>query len=505
MSDPERTAGLAVEVVGVSKRFGAARALDDVSVSIAAGEIHALVGENGAGKSTLGRVIGGSVPADAGEVLIDGRPVSYRSPRDAIRDGIALIDQEFALVPALSVLDNVFLGGELGRRGLVSRAEQRERLKDFAARIGFQTDPSVKVGTLRTADQQKVEILRALVRDARLIVMDEPTASLTRVEANRLLDLTRELRADGVTIIYVSHILADVLALCDSITVLKDGGHVKTVPAAGEDTDSLVTAMLGRSLDLMFPARQPPAPDAPVVLSVRGLSRPPAFEAVSFEVRAGEIVGLAGLVGSGRTEIARAIFGADPSTGTVEIEGREPRSRSPRSAIRRGLALLPESRKDQGLVMMRPVRENTTMAHVGHVSKHGVLQLRRERRVVDEVLRSVDARGAGQGLPVSSLSGGNQQKVALAKWLVSTPRLLLADEPTRGIDIGAKRAIYELIHGLAAQGLGVLLISSELEEVIGLSHRVLVLRAGRVVAEIPGEQADEETVMRAVFGGAVHA
>ena len=361
------------------------------------------------------------------------------------------------------------------------------------------------MATLRTADQQKVEILRALVRDARLIVMDEPTAALTRVEADRLLEITRDLRADGVTVIYVSHILADVLALCDTVTVLKDGRHVKTTPAAEQTTDSLVTAMLGRSLDLMFPTRVQPPADAPVVLSVRGLSRPPAFEDVSFEVRAGEIVGLAGLVGSGRTEIARAVFGADPATGTVEIEGREPRSRSPRSAIRRGLALLPESRKDQGLVMMRPVNENTTMAHVGEVSRYGVLQLRRERQVVDHALRSVDARGAGQKLPVSSLSGGNQQKVALAKWLVSTPRLLLADEPTRGIDVGAKRAIYELINELARQGLGVLLISSELEEVLGLAHRVLVVRAGRIVAEIPGEQADEETVMRAVFGSAAHA
>ena len=505
MTDPERTAGLAVEVVGVSKRFGAARALEDVSVTIAPGEIHALVGENGAGKSTLGRVIAGSVPADAGEVLIDGRPVSYRSPRDAIRDGIALIEQEFALVPALSVLDNVFLGVELGRGALLSRSEQRERLAEFVDRIGFRHDPNVKVQTLRTADQQKVEILRAFVRDARLIVMDEPTASLTRFEANRLLELTRDLRSDGVTIIYVSHILADVLALCDSVTVLKDGRHVKTVPAAGETTDSLVTAMLGRSLDLMFPVRVEPAADASVVLSVRGLSRPPAFEDVSFDVRAGEIVGLAGLMGSGRTEIARAVFGADPSTGTVEIEGREPRSRSPRSAIRRGLALLPESRKDQGLVMMRPVRENTTMAHVDAVCRNGVLQLRRERGVVDDVLRSVDARGAGQGLPVSSLSGGNQQKVALAKWLVKTPRVLIADEPTRGVDVGAKRAIYELLTDLAGQGLAVLLISSELEEVLGLAHRVLVVRAGRIVAEIPGEQADEETVMRAVFGSAAHA
>jgi simple sugar transport system ATP-binding protein/ribose transport system ATP-binding protein len=493
-------AGAACAVRGIHKRYGAAVALDGVSIDVAAGEIHALVGENGAGKSTLGKIVAGAVAPDAGEIVVDGERVTYRSPRDAIRYGIGLIEQEFALAPDLSVLDNVFLGVELGGRGLVDRARQRERFAELAERIGFRERSSVPVRTLRTADQQKVEILRALVRETRLIVMDEPTAALTRDEADRLLDITRELRDDGVTVIYVSHVLGDVLALADTVTVLKDGRHVKTAPAREETTDSLVTAMLGRSLDVAFPERTPPPPDAPVVLSVRALSRPPAFDDVSFEVRAGEIVGLAGLVGSGRTEIARAIFGADPAAGEVAIEGRELRGRSPRGSIRSGLALLPESRKDQGLVMVRPLSENVTMAHLGVVSRRGVLQRRREQRVVRDTLRSVDARHASQSQPVSSLSGGNQQKAALAKWLVRTPRLLLADEPTRGIDVGAKRAIYDLIRNLAADGLGVLLISSELGEVLGLSHRVIALRAGRVAGEYDGETVDEETVMRAVFG-----
>jgi rhamnose transport system ATP-binding protein len=492
--------GAACAVRAIDKRYGAAVALQGVSLEVAAGEIHALVGENGAGKSTLGKIIAGAVAPDAGEILVDGEPVSYRSPRDAIRYGIGLIEQEFALAPDLSVLDNVFLGVELGRRGLVDRAQQRERFAELAERVGFRPRPSVAVRTLRTADQQKVEILRQLVRDTRLIVMDEPTAALTRDEADRLLEITRELRDDGVTVIYVSHILGDVLALCDTVTVLKDGRHVKTAPASQETSDSLVTAMLGRSLDVAFPTPAPPPADAPVVLAVRGLSRPPAFEDISFEVRAGEIVGLAGLVGSGRTEIARAIFGADPCDGTIELDGREVTARSPRSSIRRGMALLPESRKDQGLVMVRPLNENVTMAHVSTVSRRGVLQRRHEHRVVGDTLKSVDARTGSQSLPVSSLSGGNQQKTALAKWLVKTPRLLLADEPTRGIDVGAKRAIYDLIHGLAADGLGVLLISSELGEVLGLAHRVIAVRAGRIVGEYAGDAADEETVMRAVFG-----
>ena len=495
-----RARGAACAVRGISKRYGAAVALDDVSLEVAPGEIHALVGENGAGKSTLGKIVAGAITPDAGEILVDGEPVAYRAPRDAIRHGIGLIEQEFALAPDLSVLDNVFLGVELGSHGLVDRGEQRERFSELAERIGFRERSSAPVRTLRTADQQKVEILRLLVRDSRLIVMDEPTAALTRDEADRLLQITRELRDDGVTVIYVSHILGDVLALCDTVTVLKDGRRVRTAPAAEETTDSLVTAMLGRSLDVAFPTPSPPPADARVVLSVRGLSHPPAFDDISFDVRAGEIVGLAGLVGSGRTEIARAIFGADPADGAVEIEGRTLRSRSPRASIRRGLALLPESRKDQGLVMVRPLTENVTMAHVGAVSRRGVLAKRREQRVVGEALRSVDARAASTSMPVSSLSGGNQQKAALAKWLVRTPRLLLADEPTRGIDVGAKRAIYDLIHGLAADGLGVLLISSELGEVLGLAHRIIALRAGRIVGEYSGDDADEETIMRAVFG-----
>jgi ABC-type sugar transport system ATPase subunit len=501
--DPSRAAAgfsIGLELHGISKRYGGAQALDNVSISVAAGEIHALVGENGAGKSTLGKIIAGAVVADGGEIRVNGRAVSFRNPRDAIREGIALIHQELALVPALSVIDNVFLGVELGVGGIVDRAGQLERFKVLAGRIGFEQPPSARVETLRVAEAQKVEILRALVRHARLIVMDEPTASLTRTEADRLLQITRELRNDGVTVIYVSHILADVLALCDTVTVLKDGRHVKTVPAAGETIDSLVTAMLGRSMDLVFPPRKAPPAASPVVLSVRGLTRPPAFSDISFDIHAGEIVGLAGLVGSGRTEIARALFGADASAGIVEVEGRAVRGRNPHIGIRHGLALLPESRKDQGLVMMRPVRENVSLAHLAEVSWHGIIDTAREQRRVGEVLDSVDARVPSLTMAVSGLSGGNQQKAAIAKWLLKTPKILLADEPTRGIDVGAKRAIYELIHRLATQGLGVLLISSEIEEVLGLAHRVLVVRNGRIVAEFGADEASEERVMRAAFG-----
>jgi ABC-type sugar transport system ATPase subunit len=498
---PEGGGGLEVAVRSIHKRYAGARALDDVSVTIERGEIHALVGENGAGKSTLGKIIAGVVAPDEGVILVEGQEVRYRSPREAIRAGIALIDQELATVRPMSVLDNVFLGAERLNAGLLDRGAQVERFEELAAQMGFSGDHKAIAGTLRTADQQKIEIMRALVRGARLVIMDEPTAALSKVEADRLLQIARDLREEGATIIFVSHFLEDVLALADTVTVLKDGRHVKTCPGAGETVDSLVTAMLGRSLDYVFPEPAPPEPQAPVVLTVRELSRPPAFCDVSFDVRAGEIVGLAGLVGSGRTEIARGIFGADPAHGTVTIDGRPLRLGSPRQAIRRGIALLPESRKDQGLAMHRSVAENVSMVHLDQVCRAGILRGRRERSVVNDMLGRVQAKVATPSMPVSGLSGGNQQKVALAKWLVCPPKLLIADEPTRGVDVGAKQTIYELIKRLAEEGMAVLLISSEIEEILGLAHRVLVVRTGRVVAEFEGDAAEEEAIMRAAFGG----
>jgi ABC-type sugar transport system ATPase subunit len=494
--------GLEIAVRSIHKRYAGAIALEDVSVTIERGSIHALVGENGAGKSTLGKIIAGAVSPDDGTIHVEGEEVRYRSPREAIRAGIALIDQELATVREMSVLDNVFLGAERVSGGLLDRGTQTDAFRELSARVGFEGDPRSIAGTLRTADQQQIEIMRALVRGARLIVMDEPTAALSRVEADRLLQVARDLRDDeGVTIIFVSHFLEDVLSLADNISVLKDGRHVKTTAAAAETTETLITAMLGRSLDYVFPEPAAPPAEAPTVLKVRGLTRAPAFADVSFDIRAGEIVGLAGLVGSGRTEIARGIFGADPASGTVEVDGRTLRSGSPRQSIRAGVALLPESRKDQGLAMHRSVAENVSMVHLDQVcGRGGVLQTRRERRLVDDMLGRVRAKVATPSMDVSGLSGGNQQKVALAKWLVRAPKLLIADEPTRGVDVGAKQTIYEILKELAQSGMAVLLISSEIEEVLGLAHRVLVVRTGRIVAEFEGDAMEEEAIMRAAFG-----
>jgi rhamnose transport system ATP-binding protein len=497
---PRRSADAHVEARRIGKVYGGVAALTDVTVIVRRGEIHGLCGENGAGKSTFGKTIAGSIQPDSGELFVNGKAVRYRSPRDATRHGITMISQELALVPQLSVLDNVFLGHEHGSAGLLDRSLARVRYRSLAARIGLTIDPAAEVGELRIAEQQQVEIIRALARDAKLIVMDEPTAALGRPEVKRLRQIITELRDQGVTILYISHALGDLLATCDVVTVLKDGRLVRTSRAASETVDGLVTSMLGRKLQDQFPEPVPVPADARTVLRVRGLTRPGVFTDVSFDVREGEIVGFAGLVGAGRTEIARAIFGADPADGIVEIDDVRLTRRRPAVSIRRGLALLPENRKDQALVMVRSVRENVSLAHLGTLVRAGFVRGAREKHLVTETLRSVDARAASISMPVFELSGGNQQKVALAKWLLRRPRVLVADEPTRGVDVGAKRAIYHLLHGLAADGIGVLLISSELEEVLGLAHRTLVVRAGRVVDEIPRSEATEESIMRSAFG-----
>jgi simple sugar transport system ATP-binding protein/ribose transport system ATP-binding protein len=353
------------------------------------------------------------------------------------------------------------------------------------------------------ADQQKVEILRAIARDAKLFVMDEPTSALTTDEAARLFELIRRLRDRGATVVYVSHFLPEVLSLADAVTVLRDGRLVRTAPTQEETPERLVSAMLGRSLDLAFPTKVPAPADAPVVLSVRGLSRPPAVQDVSFELRAGEIVGLAGLIGSGRSEVARMIFGADrAAAGVMELDGRPISPRSPRGAIRRGIAMLPEDRKRQGLLMLRSVVDNVTLPHLDQVSSAGVLSKRAERRRTSELIARLDVRTRSNGALVNTLSGGNQQKVLFAKWLFRRPRVFIADEPTRGVDVGAKRAIYELIESLAAEGLAVLLISSEHQEVLGLAHRVLVMRGGRIVAEFDEQSMSEDAVLHAAFATA---
>ncbi|MBV6727204.1 sugar ABC transporter ATP-binding protein [Nocardioides daeguensis] len=484
----------------VHKRFAGVAALRAVDVVVRRATIHALVGENGAGKSTLGRLIAGVHAADGGVLEVDGRPVRYSSPREALVDGITILAQELTLVEQRSVIENVFLGVEERTGAVLRRREMRARYRQLSEEAGFTVDADAEVATLRLADKQKVEILRALARRARLIVMDEPTAALTTEEAQQLLAIMRDLRSRGTTIIFVSHFLEDVLAVADDITVLRDGALVRSGPATGETVDSLVTAMLGRPTDTAFPRKQPAAADAPVRLSVQGLRRAGSFSDISFEVRSGEILGIAGLVGAGRTEVARGIFGADRlDAGRIVVDGVARRIRRPRDAVRAGIAMLPESRKDQGLLMDTTVLGNVTLAHLGEVSNRSIIDRRRERRRALDVLTEVGVDTAKARVAVTTLSGGNQQKTLFAKWLLKRPAVLIADEPTRGVDVGSKRVIYDLLLSLAADGMSVVVISSELEEVLGLAHRVLVMREGRIVSEHVGSSLNQEAVLHAAF------
>jgi len=492
-----------VELVRVSKRFGRARALDGVSLSVAHGSIHALVGENGAGKSTLGKIVAGEYIADEGELLLNGTPVSLHSPRAALEYGIATIAQEPSIVPHLSVAENVLLGAEPSGGGFVRRRALARSYDALAESVGFDLPGSLLAGRLRIAEQQQVEILRALSRDAQLIIMDEPSAALTGPDSAKLHRVIRQLADGGKTVLLISHFLREVLDLAAKVTVLRDGRLIATSDTSGATEASLVEAMLGRPLTAAFPRKQPPRADAPVVLSVRSLTAPGVVDA-SLDVRAGEVVGLAGLVGAGRTELARAIFGTSRATaGEAVHEGRR-LGHSPRRSLRAGVAMIPESRTDEGLIMMRSVLENVSLARLGSLCRAGLVRRGAEREAAGRVLARCDVRGGGRAAAVRTLSGGNQQKVLFARTLLCEPSVVLADEPTRGVDVGAKRAIYDLLAALAGEGLGVLLISSELEEIIGLSHRVLVMRGGRIVAELTGDELTERAILTAAFADTQH-
>lgn len=494
-----------VEIRGISKRFGGVQALADIHLTIHRGTIHALVGENGAGKSTLSKIISGVIQPDGGELAVNGNVVHFASPRDALAEGIAMIQQEIALVPKLTVLKNVFLGIETSRSGLLQDQDTRRRFEKLNESSGFNLPADRITSNLSIADQKKVEILKAIARNARLIVMDEPTATLSDEETARLIEIVRNLQKAGVTIIYVSHFLKEVLSVADVVTVLRNGQLIRTSPAKDETPENLVTAMLGRAMSVTFPKKIFPPDDSPVVLSVENLERKNVIEDISFDIHAGEIVGLAGLVGSGRSEVARAIFGADRrDRGIIKIDGTSVRINNPADAVAAQIALLPESRKTQGLLLRLRIDHNVTLPHLKSISRAAVVQNRRELSETTNILKELDVRPPQPRMRVDSLSGGNQQKVLFSKWLFRRPRLLIADEPTHGVDIGAKLAIYQLITSLAREGMAVLMISSELEEVLGLAHRVLVLRQGRIVAEFkdrPNGQSSlsEDAIMRAAF------
>lgn len=493
-----------VEVRKVSLSFVAVQALQEIDLSINQGDIHALVGENGAGKSTLGKVISGIERPDEGELLISGQARHYTHPREALRDGITTITQEIALLNNQSVLYNVLLGQEICRVGVLQRRQMLAEFERLVELTGFSLDPDEKVGRLHMADQRKVEVLQAVARDSRLIIMDEPTAMLADDETRVFLDIVRGLQRSGHTIIYISHFLEEVLELADVVTVMRNGRIVRTAPTADETTHSLVEAMLGRSMLEMYPPRQPRAADAPVVFEVRGLQAP-GLGRIDLQLRAGEITGLAGLVGSGRSRLARTLFGAlEKDAGEILVGGEPVQLHSTTDAIRAGVFMLPESRKEQGLLLKQNIRSNLSLPHMSRiVGRGGVISRPRENARIAQLLKLLNVVPPEPRLIVNRLSGGNQQKVLFGKWLFHQPTVFIVDEPTRGVDIGARRAIYELVAELAEQGVAILLISSEIEEIMGLAHRALVMRLGSIVAEYEADEdgrLDEQAIMQAAFG-----
>jgi rhamnose transport system ATP-binding protein len=489
-----------VELRVVSKSYGGVHAVADVSFPIHAGTVHALVGENGAGKSTLVKILTGVVHPDEGELLIDGEPHRVGDPQTAHKLGIVAMFQEPTVFPDLTVAENVFAGRH---RTTALRTVAWGAMRSEASRIlqdlGADFPPDAPVRGLGVADRQLLEIGKALSSSARLLIMDEPTAALSPYEVENLFGTVRRLRERGVAIVFISHRLEEVTAIADTVTVLRDGRHVATTPAADVSHGEIVRLMVGRSLDALFPKEEAEIGD--VVLRAEGLRRRGVFSDVSFELRRGEIVGLAGFVGSGRTEVARSIFGIDRlDSGRLWISGRRFRPRSPRAALRRGLAYLPEDRLQQGLVQPMSISANTSMAVLPRLTPAGVLQPWRERRLARRFMEQLRIRATSPAQTVRSLSGGNQQKVVLSKWLAAEPRILILDEPTHGVDVGTKADVHRAISQLAAQGLTILMISSELPEILGMSDRVLVMREGRLVAELSRAEATQERIIEAASG-----
>ncbi len=472
----------------ISKRFGGIRALEDVSFEVAPAEVHAVVGANGAGKSTLLKILTGVVPPDSGEILLDGRPVRISSPRAAHELGIGLVPQETTLCENLSVAENVHLGRHAWLRPAAIEADARARLRE----VGLDVDPSLPVSRLSVGRKQLVQIVRALVFEPKVLALDEPTASLSEGEVEHLFRILRHLKASGVTLFFVSHRLREIQSIADRASVLRDGRYVATVPARETPREELVRHMAGREVAVERGASAARAEEA---LSATGLSGE-GFRDVSFSVRKGEVLGLFGLVGAGRTELARALFGIDPArSGEIRAAGAPVRIRSPQDAIAAGIGLVPEDRKLQGLVLSMRIAPNVSLASLGRLSRLGAISAGRERAMVDGFIERLRIRCSGPDQPVSELSGGNQQKVVLAKWLDTRPRVLILDEPTKGVDVAAKAEIQAIVRKLAGEGTAVVLISSELEEVRQMADRILVFRAGRVSGEVPGEGAADANLM----------
>ena len=493
----------ALEMRNISKQYPGVRALDDVSLSVERGEIHALLGENGAGKSTMMKILAGAQSKDSGEILLNGNVVQIDSPQKAMSLGISIIYQEFNLVPYLSAGENIYLGRE-PRAAIPGFVDFKKLYADAQVvldKLGVKIDARAPVNTLSVAGQQMVEIAKATSKKSKIIVMDEPSATLTDHELRALFRLMLQLKSEGVSIVYISHRLEEIVEVCDRATIMRDGRHVATRDVKDLTRDEIIRLMVGRELKDAIP--KVPAPLGEVALEVKHLNRKGVLHDISFSVRKGEVLGIAGLVGAGRTETARVIFGADPmDSGSIEVFGKPVRIKSPQDAIRHGIGLVTEDRKQQGLVLGMVVRENTTLANLDFLSSLGFIRRGEERQVAEKYRTDLSIKTPTIEQTVHNLSGGNQQKVVLAKWLYTGSKILIFDEPTRGIDVGAKSEIYKLMNELAKNGVAIIMISSELPEVLGMSDRILVMHEGRLTGELSRADATQEKIMHLATGSA---
>ncbi|CAM3982001.1 sugar ABC transporter ATP-binding protein [Mesobacillus zeae] len=491
-----------IEMKGISKAFGPNKVLNGVDFDLRAGEIHALMGENGAGKSTLMKILTGIYHRDAGIIHVKGKKSQYKSAKEAEAGGISVIHQELNMIPYLTVAENMFLGKELtrGKTGILKTKEMNVKTAEYLKRLGVEIDPEAEAGSLSVGQQQMVEIARAVAANSDILIMDEPTAALTDREIDALFIVIDGLRRQGVGIVYISHRMEEIFTMCDRITVLRDGQSIGTRETDATDFEEIVKMMVGRELGERFPARTgTPGEDK---FRVEGLTSEGRFENINFSVRSGEILGVAGLMGAGRTEIMDTIFGKKPiKSGSIFIDGKKMKIRHPHDAIKAGIGYITEDRKDEGLVLGLSVRENMVLTNLKRFSGSGVMNPKKETDFVDNMIQKLKLKTSGREQTVKSLSGGNQQKVVIGKWLGIDPQVLILDEPTRGVDVGAKKEIYNIMNELTKKGVAIIMVSSELPEILGMSDRVMVVHEGKVTTILDREEADQEKIMQAATGG----
>ncbi len=493
-----------IEMRGIDKSFGGNAVLKNAGFLLEGGEIHALMGENGAGKSTLMKILTGVYTKDAGTVIVDGEEVHYKNPQEAEKAGIVFIHQELNVLFDLTVEENMFLGKEIHNRfGVCDKKAMRAQVKQILDKLGVNIAPGEVMSNLSVGQQQMIEIAKALMVDAKVIIMDEPTAALTQSETEVLFKVVKSLREKGVSIVYISHRMEEIFELCDRITILRDGSYIATKAIKDTDMNDVVKMMIGREIGERYPQRDCKIGD--VMLDVQNLACPGVFEKVSFQVRAGEILGVSGLMGAGRTEIMQAIFGNMPHvTGKIIIDGREVQNKSPQQAMKNGIGFITEDRKVEGLMLEESIMKNISMANLGRISRHGVLDKKAEQNLVKRGIEELHIKCFGPQHECDNLSGGNQQKVVFAKWIYTEPKVLILDEPTRGVDIGAKKEIYNIINDLAAKGVAIIMVSSELPEVLGMSDRIMVVREGMVRGVLDKKEADQENIMILATGGKIN-